>query len=159
MTDPMEALKGLQSALDAGTVQLQRCDLHSDIQVLLDDANGTPRFTYAQIDEGKVLAVAILILVQPIEGVRCFQLGYAVTESMRGKGIGSGIVKKAIDEFENGLGRTAMKEFFIEAIVSDGNVASNQIAKQLISDSPEACTDFYSKEPAYQYLRRFRLQA
>lgn len=154
MTDPMEALNGLQSALDAGTVQLKPCDLHPDIQVLLDDANGTPRFTYAQIDGSQVQAVAILIVAEPVDRVPCFQLGYAVSHAMRRKGLGTAIVKKAIDEFKNGFCRTAMKQFYIEAIVSDRNVASNEIAKRLICERPEACTDFYSKEPAYQYLRR-----
>lgn len=40
MTDPMESLIGLQEALIARTVQLQKCELHPSVKVLLDHPNG-----------------------------------------------------------------------------------------------------------------------
>jgi hypothetical protein len=59
MTDPMDALRGLQAALDSGAVRLRACELHSAMRVLLDHPNGNPRFTYAQMSGNKVQAVTL----------------------------------------------------------------------------------------------------
>ena len=45
MADPMQALIGLQNAVDHRLVRLQRCDLYSDLRVLLDQPAGKPRFS------------------------------------------------------------------------------------------------------------------
>lgn len=156
MTDPMQALNGLQTALDAGAVRLQPCDVHRDLMVLLDHPTGTPRFTYALMAGRLVQAIALFALVQPHEGLQCFQLGIAVIEKMRGQGIGSRVLQQSIGELRNGLSRTPMKEFYIEAVVSIDNHPSNAIAKRLISDSPTNITDAFSKEPALQYLRKLK---
>jgi GNAT superfamily N-acetyltransferase len=156
MTDPMDALNGLQAALNAGTVQLNPCDLYPEIRVILDHPNETPRFTYAQVKVNMVQAIALLVKTEPVQGLPCFQLGCAVIESLRGQGIGTRILQQAIDELINGLSRTPIKEFYLEAIVSNENVASNKIAKLLISDVPKPCKDVFSGEPAYQYLRKVK---
>lgn len=155
MTDPMDALNGLQAALNAKTVQLQRCELHPEVGVLLDTPRGTPRFTYAQVQDGNVQAIALFVVVDGVEGLPCFQVGYAVAEPMRGQGLSSKILRQGIDELRHGLSRTPMREFYLEAVVSDANIASNKIARRLISDSPKPCNDDFSGEPAQQYLGRF----
>jgi len=159
MTDPMDALNGLQAALDAGSVQLRNCELHPTIKVLLDQPNGTPRFTYAHIVGNKVQAIALFAMTEPVDGVQCFQIGYAVAESMRGQGLGGRVLQQAIDELTHGLSRTPMKEFYLEAVVSPANLPSNKIAKRLIVDSAKECTDCFSNEPALQYLRRVQCGA
>lgn len=156
MTDPMDALNELQVALDARAVQMQPCALHTEIQVLLDHPNGTPRFTYARVQSGKVQSIALLVKADTVHGLPCFQIGYAVTESMRGKGLGSQILQQAMDELMHGMSRTPLKEFYLEAIVSTENEPSNKIARRLISDAPESCTDEFTGEPANQYLRKVR---
>lgn len=159
MTDPMNSLNGLQLALNAGTIQLSKCDVHPRLKVLLDLPNNIARFTYAQVDGNSVQAVALLVMTEPVEGLPCFQLGYAVTESLRGQGIGSKITQQAIDELVNGLSRTPMKEFYLEAIVACENHASNNILKRLISEPPKPCKDGFSGEPAFQYLQKLRCAA
>jgi hypothetical protein len=159
MTDPMDALNGLQLALDAGSVRLNSCDLNPNIRVLLDHPNGMTRFTYAQVSENKVQAIALFVLTETILGIPSFQIGYAVTESMRSQGIGTKVLQQGIEELKNGLSRTPMKEFYLEAIVSTINVASNKIAKRLITDSPELDSDCFSEEPIFHYLRRVQCGA
>jgi hypothetical protein len=154
MTDPMNALSALQAALDAGSVRLNSCDLHPEIRVLLDHPRGTPRFTYARITGHKVQAIALFALTESVQDVPCFQIGYAVIESMRSQGLGGKVLQQAIDELKHGLSRTPMKEFYLEAIVSTVNEPSNRIAKRLISDSPKPGNDSLSQEPIFQYLRR-----
>ncbi|WP_233079623.1 GNAT family N-acetyltransferase [Rheinheimera soli] len=154
MIDPMESLIGLQEALIARTVQLQKCELHPSIRVLLDHPNDTPRFTYAIIEDNKVQAIALFVLTDPVSGTPCFQIGYAVIEKMRNKGVGKKILEEAIEELTHGLSRSSIKEFYLEAIVSTFNEASNKIATKLISAAVKCDKDAYSDEQAYQYLRK-----
>lgn len=156
MIDSMNALNGLQAALIARAVQLQHGTLHPDIRVLLDYPNRIPRFTYAQIQGGNVQAIALMVKADAVHGMPCFQIGYAVAENQRGQGLGTQTLQKAISEFIYGMGRTPLKEFYLEVIVSTENTASNKIARRLISQSPNLCNDEFTNEPAYQYLRKMR---
>lgn len=152
MTDPMDALKELQKAIDAQLVQMNPCELNPHLQVLLDHPNGTPRFTYAQIDHGKVQATVLAVGADFVEDIPCFQIGYAVAPQYRSKGVGQQILQQALAEFKNGMSRTQLTEFYVEAIVSTDNLPSNKIASSLISQSPTPCTDEDTNEPALQYL-------
>src|SRR4029077_6516097 len=97
ITDPMAALNSLQQAIDNRLVMFRQCKVHRDLQVLLDEpAPGKPRFTYANIRNGKVMAIAMFAPADRISGVPCFQLGYAVLESMRNSGLGTATVRKSI---------------------------------------------------------------
>jgi hypothetical protein len=154
MTDTMAALTSLQQALNNGLVTFQRCKLHPDLQVHLDEPSPrVSRFTYASISKGNVLAIAMFVMAEPVEGVHCFQLGYAVLESARRAGLGSAIVAKGIEEIRNGFKATPLKEFYVEAVVGKYNLASNKIAAKVLSATPTEITDVFSGEPALQYLR------
>ena len=159
MTDPMEALRHLQFALTAREVELQPCELYPEIKVLLDHPNDIARFTYALLDGSKVQAVALFAMAAPIEGLTCFNIGYAVAEQPRGKGIASSLLERAIKEMAHGFSRTPMKAFYIEAIVSTLNEPSNRIAGKLVSATREEGTDAFSGEPIYQYVRKVECAA
>jgi hypothetical protein len=149
----MNALVGLQDALNEGTVAMRRCDGHPDLAVHLDHPLGNPRFTYAAIVRGKVQAIALLTPAEPIDGIPCFQVGYAVVESMRGHGLAKRTASHAIDELRNGLKRNGVNEFYVEAIVAQSNAASIAVARQLLSDDPATGTDEHSDEPIFQYAK------
>jgi hypothetical protein len=154
MTDPMAAFKSLQQAIDSRLVAFQRCKVHHDLQVLLDEpAPGKTRFTYAKISNGKVMAIAMFALTDPVSGVLCFQLGYAVRESTRNSGLGAAIVKESIEEISSGFKATPLQRFYVEAVVGVSNIPSNKIAAKILSSAPTECTDVLSGEPALQYLR------
>lgn len=53
-----------------------------------------------------------------------------------------------------GLARNGIPEFYIEAIVGAGNMASRKIAEQVISNEPEAITERLSGLPAFKYVRK-----
>lgn len=167
MTDPMHALNGLQEAIDVGVVsleQFQPCELHPELCVMLDEpAPQVTRFTYAKFEATSngaiVQAIALFIVTEPINGVLCFQAGYAVAGPVRRQGLGSRVVQAGIDELKNGMGRTPIKEFYVEAVVGVDNVASNKIASATISAKPEPIADALSGESALQYLRKVQVQA
>ncbi len=154
MSNPMTALVSLQEALDAEEVVLKPCALHSEIKVLHDEPNGGSRFTYAIVVDKTVQAIAMLVHAQPYECLPCFQLGYAVLERSRRRGVGRRIAQSAIAEFKHGMGRNHLHDFYVEAVVSADNGPSNAIARRLFSDPPASITDKYSNESALQYVRK-----
>lgn len=153
MTDPNEGLISFISAFNAGEIIPAKCTLHDDLYVLQDDANGTPRLTYALIEEGAVKGIAVYVLAEPVEGIPCFALGYAVSEKFRNQGIGSIMVKKSLEEIHKGF-KKHIPTFYVEAVISRSNVASNQIAIRTLSSERVECDDCISGEPAFQYLKK-----
>lgn len=154
MTDPMNALVSLQAELDEKRVYLKDCAIHQGLQMLVDKPNGSLRFTYAKVRTGVVEAIAQVALTEPINGIPCVQLGYAVIATMRGQRLASNTVAQALDEFQNGMREAGVTEFYVEAVVSQSNLASNKLAQRLLSASPVICTDDLSGEPALQYLKK-----
>jgi hypothetical protein len=153
MTNPMDALVLLQEALDEGLVRMRACEIHRDVQVLLDHPKGELRLTYAKVVAGVVQSIAIFVEAKPVQKVPCFGLGCAVIESVRGQGLATEIVMKAMDELQNGLKRNRIPQFYVEGVAAKSNAASNRLAKRLLSDSPRDGTDTISGEPVFAYLK------
>lgn len=153
MVDPMDTLVKLQSALDQGIVRMQRCELDPNLRVLMDNPAGSVRITYASIEKGKVQGLAVFGMNGHIEDSPCFQVGYAVLEAKRQKGLASDLVKKGIEEMRNGFGRNGAKKFYVEAVVGVSNEPSNRLAKRLLAATPEEITDKFSGEPAKRYVK------
>lgn len=156
ITDPMNAHTQLQVAFDKRVVQLTPCEIYRELGMIADKPNGTPRFTYTLIKDEKVQAVSLFALTEPIKDIPCFNIGYAVIEKERSKGIAAQIVKKGIDELQHGLKRKGISEFHIEAVISVTNEPSKKLAEKLISDSPISGTDSFSGEAVLQYVRKVK---
>jgi len=154
MTDPMDALTSFQKALQDREITPQRGEVHRDLLVLVDHPNGVPRFTYALPERGLVIAVAIFVVAEPINGSPCLNAGYAVDPDFRSRGLGKVVVQKAFDELTNGFRRTRMPHLHVEAIVSTSNEPSKGLARSLFSATPTECTDGESGQPALQYVRQ-----
>ncbi|MEC5292480.1 hypothetical protein VSX64_17800 [Aurantimonas sp. C2-6-R+9] len=155
MTNPSDALAGFQSAYIDDAISIQRAERYPGVFVHVDQPNGTTRYTYAEIQADVVNAVALLILTEPVEGVPCFQLGYAVREDCRQEGKAHAIVAAAIDEIVVGLSRNGITNLYVEAVVGRDNVHSHRVAEQALGQKKTDCTDHDTGEPASQYLRRF----
>lgn len=154
MTDPMDALTSFQQAFLHGEASLQAGELHPDLFVHLDQPNGVARFTYVRIDRHTVTALAMMVLIEPMNGLPCFQLGVAVPEAYRGRGYAKSILAAAMDELTHGLARNKIPSFYVEAIVSADNEPSKRVAEAIISSTPVAVTDEYCGLPALQYVRK-----
>lgn len=152
MTDPSNALTLFQKALDGREIQLQRGELDLTVYVLLDHPNGEPRFTYATLDGETVTAIAMFVMGGPIDGLPCFQMGYAVPPAYRNQGRAKRLVEKAIAEMKNGFSRANIRQFHVEAVVGTDNEASQHVAAATISASPTLITDDISGLPALHYV-------
>jgi hypothetical protein len=155
MVDPMDALRTLQPAIDSDGVQLQLCELFDDLKVMIDYPLGEWRLTYVAMSNGRADAIVQFIKADPVKGVPCFSIGYAVQELLRGQGLARRTVANALAELENGLRRSSLGKYYVEAIVSRSNIPSNRIAARLISDAPVSIIDAFSGEPAFQYMKLF----
>jgi hypothetical protein len=127
--------------------------LDKDILVFVDHPTGPPRYTYARLDGDVVTALVILAPVQPIDGVPCFQIGYAVPASHRNAGRAKAAIQSAIAELWNGVRRHGATAIAIEAIVAADNEASNRVAMATLSRSPKEITEQLSGLLALQYVK------
>lgn len=152
IADPMAALVSFQKEVRRG-MPTHPADLCPEIRVVLDQPNGITRYTYARIEHGRVKSIALFVLHDPIDGVPCFNLGYAVPEAYRNRGWATEIVEQGIQELRRGLGRHGVNSFYVEAVVSKNNLASHRVASKVISDAPVAGTDSESEEPILAYTR------
>lgn len=155
-TDLHTGLLSFQDALSSGVIAPSKCLHYDDMFVMHDDARGTPRLTYAMIEEGVVKATVVFVRVAPIAGIPCFGIGYAVAAHCRNSGVGKTSVRKSLEEFQDGS-RRHLKQLYVEAIVSQDNLFSQRISRQLLSDSPKPITDHLSGTPSLQFVRLFRL--
>ncbi|MCC8432879.1 GNAT family N-acetyltransferase [Reyranella aquatilis] len=159
MTDPAEGLTSFQAALDADIVTLQKGALDPNIHVHLDHPAGSPRFTYVRLKGKTVTSLVMLVPVDHLDGLPCFQMGCAVPEKFRGQGLAQCTMLAALAELEAGLGRNGVSAFYVEAVVGIDNEPSKRIAEKVLSSNPEQVTDKFSGQPAYHYVKRIGTKA
>jgi len=157
MTDPSSALHSFQKELLRGKIPLQRGAVNPDLYLHGDHPHGTPRLTYVKLENSTVTAFVSFVLCDPIEGIPCFNIGYAIPEAYRNQGRAKEIIGMAISEMRHGLGRTGASAFYVEAIVGADNKPSQRVAEQAISATPVTITDEVSGLPALQYVRKIDL--
>jgi len=107
------------------------------------------------MDGTTVTAFANFLQCDPIEGLPCLAVGYAVPEAYRNQGRAKEIVNAAISDLRQVLGQSGQHPaFFVEAIVGADNIPSQHVAAQVISAESEAVTDQHSGMPALRYVRK-----
>ena len=153
MVNPYDGLTSFQQALLDGQIRVQQGAVDPTLFVHLDHPNGETRITYVTLRHQTVTAFVTLLPAEPVEGVPCFQIGYAVPERFRGKGNAKRLVTAAITELRQGLARNGIVSFYVEAVVGVDNEASKRVAAATISTTPVEGTDSFSGVPALQYLR------
>lgn len=152
MINPLDGLLELQAGIESG-LKMMRCPGDGGLSVVFDQPEGVMRITYAVIEDGVIIGYVVFLQDQPIGGVIVFNIGYAVREECRGKGLATRIVNSSIDLLTDAMGLGGhFDSYYIEAIVGIGNLASNKLAQNVISDTPRKIVDKHSGEDAYQYL-------
>jgi hypothetical protein len=154
MTDPTAALTDFQRVFETEGIPLQPGVIDREVLLHVDSPTGSPRFTYVRLYGRTVTALVMFATVQRLEGLPCFQLGYAVPERYRGQGRAKEIVRAATAELQNGLGRAGISAFYIEAVVGTDNEPSMRVAAATISTASVSITDDFSGLPALYYVRK-----
>jgi len=155
MTDPHDGLVSFQKAMDRREVKLYPCATDKGLFVHVDHpAPEITRYSYTRLSpEGLSTGISILVMVEPYEGFPCFQVGYAVPEQFRGKGLATDILTASIKEIRNGLTRNNVRvPIFIEAMIDKTNVASVRVAEKVLGPSLAEEVDKYTGTPAYHFM-------
>lgn len=152
IADPMEALVSLQREVRRG-MPTNPTGQGSEVRVVLDQPNGVTRYTYARIEHGRVKAIALFVHHEPIDGIACFNVGYAVPEAYRQRGWAKQIVEAGIQELSAGLGRHGVTQFYVEAVVGKENIASQRVASAVFGSEPIEGLDSESGLPVFSYTR------
>ncbi len=152
--DPMNALVSFEAAHRKGMLKAQPGALDTEVFVHLDQPNGEPRFTYVRFKGMAVTAIAVLTPVERLDGLPCFQIGYAVREDQRGQGRAKQIVNSAIAELQNGLARNGAVDYFIEAVVEANNTASRKVAEATLSAHPTEEIDNRTGLQVFHFVKR-----
>jgi hypothetical protein len=153
MTDPSNAMISFQEALSASALRPQPCALDRNLFVHADRELGVPRLAYVRLEGHAVVTAFVnLVQVEPIDGIPCFALGYAVPEAYRGQGRAKETVAAAIAEMRHGFGRAGIPSLYVEAVVGADNHASQHVAAAALKSAPEEVTDSVSGQPALRYL-------
>ena len=111
MTDPMDSLNLLQQALNENLVSFDPCEIHLEVAVHCDTPNNIARFTYAIFDGGVAQSIALFVMTEPVEGVPCFQMGWATIEVARENGLATSIVSKGLAELKSGMSEMVLISF------------------------------------------------
>lgn len=157
MTNPMDALISLQREVRRG-LEMQPCEKYPALRVTVDRPNGYLRYTYARIEHGRIKALAILLMNDPVGGLPHFSLGYAVPDTYSNRGWASEIVKQSLEEMTLGLTRNGIGAFHLDAVVGHANIASQRVAAKIFDDAPIEIIDEESGEPALSYLKLIELE-
>lgn len=157
MTDPTDALVSFQEALLTGKLHLERGRVNPDVYMHVDIANGKPRFTYAFLEEQTVIALAAFAKNGSYGELANIAVGYAVPEAYRNKGLAKAILRAGIIEMQNGF--KSMPPFYVEAVVSEENVASLKVAQTLLGEELERFIDSPSGQPCVRFARKFETKA
>lgn len=150
--DPMIALIQLQQALNEATNTGFR-ELNTTYRLRYDEFNNGKRFLFAKVVNNEVLCLSIFGLVDPINSIECWAVGYAVSESHRRRGLASEAFHVGLDELKKVSSKTNKKNFYIEAVIDNKNKPSIKLAEKLFSAFGENIIDEESGNPALWYKK------
>ena len=154
MTNPHDGLLSMQAAIDANAIAFHRGELDNDLFVHVDKPTpNVVRYSYTYIENGIATALSIVVMVEPIDGTPCFQIGYAVPNELRGQGRATRVLKASVAEIRSGLTRHGVGQICIEAIIGTDNLPSIRVFENAFPDAHrKETTDKISGAPAIQLV-------
>ncbi len=157
MANPLVALRKFQAALNENPVDPSQLDL-GYLMMYDEPSIGRKRFSYAKIVDGIVQVVAIFGLADDLDGIPCYNLGYAVNESLRGRGLALEAINRGLNDLKEKLGLANMKTFYIEAIVDKTNLASVKVAEKFFSTRGKMTQERISGTRSLHFKRLITIQ-
>ncbi len=159
MTDPGRALALYQQAFAAGAIPLQPCRLDPSLFMAVDHPNGKARFSYIRVAGTQVTVLVMFVQDGMEEDGPIFNIGYAVDDSARGRGLARSTLVTALAELEEGLKGANVPVIHIEAVIDVDHTVSRRVAAAIFPDTPKPITDSESGLPALHYYRTIPLNA
>lgn len=150
--DMQQTLENFGEAYRAGIVQTE--PVRGNERILRHEdhpTGGTPRMTYVRTKGAHVTAVVVFAIGEPYEGLQCIQIGYAVREDQRGKGIAKELAMIALSDFTIHLANLGLHRFAIESTVDRNNPASKAVSMALLGTDPEEKDD--NGVPVWHFIK------
>lgn len=155
MANPMVMLNSFQDALNAG-MQIHSHELIHGYKMYYDEPfKGGRRYTFAKVENGKVLVIAVFGLEYPIDNTTCYNVGYAVSENCRGKRLSIEAVNLGIERLKTELAKNNIKRFYIEAVISENNIPSIKVAEKLFSSKGTIIKERETGENAFHFKKLY----
>lgn len=155
MIDPSNALLSFQDEFSQGNLKIEPCSIFPTLYVHYEaTVEKSFRLTYVRLENKIVIAFVNIVPCASIERTPCFQMGYAVPEAYRNRGLAKETVEMVISEMAHGYQNVGITKFYIEAIIDANNYPSRRVAERTISVNPTEMVDEKSGLPALQYLRK-----
>lgn len=159
MTDPGNALALYQQAFAAGAIPMQPCRLDPSLFMAVDHPNGKTRFSYMRVAGKKMTALVMFAQDGMAEGGPIFNIGYAVDDGARGRGLAQSTLVAALAELKDGLKGANVPVIHVEAVIDIDHTVSQRVAAAIFPDAPKPIIDSASGLPALHYYRTILLNA
>lgn len=156
MADPMDTLRSYQKALNSGDFTDPN-DLSGRYIPLDGEVPSGKRYDFVRVVGPEVQALAIFGEDEPIDGVPCLSVGYAVSESMRGCGLAVEAVNLGIHELIKKFTASGPFSFYVEAVVDVTNEPSIRVAEKLFPESRLQVLESESGRRAWQFKKLIKL--
>ncbi len=159
MIDPMNALLQFKDAFEIGMIPVQPGRLDPNLLFALDEPNGHLRFNYMRAEDNFLTALVMFAQNGLKDGKPVFNIGYAVAETHRGRGLAKSTLMAALKELSAGLAGASIPVIEVEAVISPDNLPSQAVARTIFDTVPTPITDNESGLPALHYLRKVIFEA
>lgn len=158
MANPMVILTNFQQALNSGP-SIDPRKLNEGYLSLYDEPNvGRKRYSFIKVVDGEVQVLAIFGLEDPINGVECYSVGYAVNEKYRGRGLAVEAVNKGLAGLVKVLNQRNIDSFLMEAVIDKTNTPSIKVAEKLFSAPGVPVMETESETPSWHFRRLITLR-
>lgn len=148
MADPIIPLIEMQKALNNGQF-IVPSNLDQGYLSMYDEVPSGKRFSYAKIVNNEVQVIAIFGEEDPIRGIDCYSVGYAVSEKHRGQNLSIEAVNKGLEDLKRILSQTtSISQIYLEALIATTNIPSLKIAKKIFSTTGIPMLDTESGIPS-----------
>lgn len=153
MANPMDAIIATQQALDSGA-EFSPDSLDAGYYMVHDNPGiGLERYCFVKVVDKEIQVMSIFGLEDPINGIKCYNVSYAVKENHRGRGLAVESVIHGLEKLTLEMKRNNLKRFCVEAIIDKNNVHSLQVAKKLFPAPGRPIIDDESGTPAIHFLK------
>lgn len=157
MADPMDTLRGIQIQIDDG-YPIDSYDAATGYMVIHDKRSNTwERYLYIKIVNKEVQALSIFALEDPIYGLTCYSVGYAVKENYRRRGFAIEAINKGIEDLKNRFRPSKLEHFYVDALIDEENIPSIRLAEKLFPGPAVRMPDQETGTPALHFKKLITL--
>lgn len=151
MPDPTDLIENLQHSLNDGLC-ISSHELDNGYKMFYDEPFvGGRRFIFAKIVNNQVQAMSIFGLEDDLDGITCWNVGYAVLKSYQRQGLASEAFNHGVMKLKEELKREGINKFVLEAVVDINNTPSVKLTEKLFKTQGQDMKENFTGAPALHF--------